>query len=133
VGIDVEDDRPLEEDLWPTVCTPEEMATLAHMLPSARGHWVNRVFCAKEAYYKWQYPQTGKMLDFSDVQLNFDHDLTKFRVGRAQRGKAPVLVSVAAGEVRTLHGVTFSWLVGPPNGAARGMCSSTGQAQQTLE
>ncbi|MFP8833727.1 4'-phosphopantetheinyl transferase family protein [Hydrogenophaga sp. XSHU_21] len=112
IGIDIEDDRPLEADLWPTICTEQELATLGLLPPSDRGHWVTRAFCAKEAYYKWQYPQTGRILDFCDVQLTFNHDHSEFRVGQAPTANVPVLIHLPAGKVRESGGLIVAWLIG---------------------
>lgn len=128
VGVDVEDDRPLESDLWRTICTREELAIAALLPHSDRGFWVTRLFCAKEAYYKWQYPQTGRMLDFSDVQITFSEDHTTFHARRAEVSNSKVLPSLNAGQVRTLEGLTLSWLVGPPVGAVDGEFPSVNRA-----
>lgn len=69
VGVDVEPDRGLPEDLWSTICTPEELRQLADMPEPMRSRWVTRVFSAKEAYYKWVYPRIRTLLDFQDVTI----------------------------------------------------------------
>lgn len=66
LGIDIEPDQGLDADLWPLICTPEERAAL----PVAdRGAHVRRVFAAKEAVFKAQFPVTGAMLGFDDVTV----------------------------------------------------------------
>lgn len=115
LGIDIEDQQPLDEGLWRTICTPDELGVLATLPAWAQGLWVTRVFCAKEAYYKWQYPQTGRMLDFCDVQVSFDHEGTQFRVREAAPGKAPVLTSRHDGSLRLVDGFAVAWLAGAPS------------------
>lgn len=122
IGIDIEDDRPLESDLWPTICTQEELATLALLPASDRGHWVTRAFCAKEAYYKWQYPQTGRILDFCDVQLTFNHDHSEFRVWQTPTANVPVLVHLLAGKVHESGGLIVAWLIGTRVDEVRQSC-----------
>ena len=68
IGIDVEQAVPLERGLWDAICTPGEMEWL-----KGRGElWATVIFSAKEAVYKAQYPITGRMLEFSDVELTLD-------------------------------------------------------------
>lgn len=74
LGIDLEHDQPMSDDLWPTICTAAEAAQLAAQPADSRGRWVTRLFSAKEAVYKWQYPLTGLMLDFQQVQLSWSGD-----------------------------------------------------------
>lgn len=72
IGIDLEDDQPIEADLWSTICTRAELAFL-HTLPAPRqGLQVRRLFAAKEAVYKCQFPLTHRMLDFQEVEVVFD-------------------------------------------------------------
>lgn len=69
VGVDVEPDHELPQELWPTICTPVEMQQLAGMPEPMQARWVTRVFSAKEAYYKWVYPRIRTLLDFHDVTV----------------------------------------------------------------
>ncbi|MGM9427155.1 4'-phosphopantetheinyl transferase family protein [Hydrogenophaga sp. MI9] len=69
VGVDVEPDRDLPRDLWDLICRPDELQRLADLPEAERARWVTRVFCAKEAYYKWVYPQIRALLDFQDVAI----------------------------------------------------------------
>lgn len=79
VGVDVEPDRDLPRDLWDLICRPEELLRM-YVLPEAeRARWVTRVFCAKEAYYKWVYPQIRALLDFQDVAIDMAPTLDNTR------------------------------------------------------
>lgn len=69
LGVDIEEDTPLEADLWNTVLTATEQAWLAGFSAPDQGRIAKAVFSAKEALYKAQYPLTGQMLTFHDVQL----------------------------------------------------------------
>lgn len=71
IGIDLEDDLPIDQNLWPTICTPAETAHLRAQPLEWQGRLVTRLFSAKEAVYKWQYPLTGCMLDFQQVQVTW--------------------------------------------------------------
>lgn len=93
LGVDVEEDRPLDPDLIPSICSARERDRLpAH----DAGHAAMRVFCAKEAAYKCQYPLTGQLLDFDafDVTLTpggfsarFTRDVGLFRAGSDLQGR----------------------------------------------
>lgn len=78
IGIDIEPALPLDEDLWPEICTARELAWLATQPTAERGFAARRIFAAKEAFYKAQYPLTGALLDFGVVELS--HPRGHFRV-----------------------------------------------------
>jgi 4'-phosphopantetheinyl transferase EntD len=70
LGVDIEDDSPFPDDLAGEICSATEMAHAAG--------WSNgtkRIFCAKEAAYKAQYPLTGALFGFDRfaVRLADDH------------------------------------------------------------
>lgn len=71
VGVDVEPHQGIPSDLWPTICTPAELQRVSEMPEAVRARWVTRVFCAKEAYYKWVYPRLQCLLDFQDVEIGW--------------------------------------------------------------
>jgi enterobactin synthetase component D len=75
VGVDVEPDRDLPRDLWDLICRPEEMQRMADLPESERARWVTRVFSAKEAYYKWVYPQIRSIMEFHDVVIELEPTL----------------------------------------------------------
>ena len=78
LGIDIEDDSPLEPDLTRTVCTLEERAWLAAQPEARRGLFAKLIFSAKEAVYKAQYPVTHRLLDFPSVLVTPDVDTGQF-------------------------------------------------------
>jgi 4'-phosphopantetheinyl transferase EntD len=69
VGLDIEEATPLTTDLWDTVCTPSELAWLATQPEDQQSLLVKRIFVAKEAVYKAQYPFTKRMIGFKDVEV----------------------------------------------------------------
>jgi enterobactin synthetase component D len=79
LGIDVEPDQAMDDSLWSHVCTPDELAALNTLPPAQKGRRATWLFCAKEAFYKWQYPQTGRLLEFHDVRIEIDSGNTRFR------------------------------------------------------
>jgi 4'-phosphopantetheinyl transferase EntD len=72
LGIDAEPREPLEESVWPTVCTDAERRALALIPSSERGLRARLLFSAKEAVFKCVYPATGHFLEFTDAELTFD-------------------------------------------------------------
>lgn len=82
VGVDVEHDQGMPFELWGSICGPDELRRIRQMPVSIQGRWVTRVFCAKEAYYKWVYPRIQTILDFHDVVIEMDPILedTRFTV-----------------------------------------------------
>lgn len=72
VGVDLEPNIMLPEDLLLEICLPSEMAQLNKASATYRLSMARRIFCAKEAVYKAQYPLTGEIFGFDavDIQLN---------------------------------------------------------------
>jgi 4'-phosphopantetheinyl transferase EntD len=66
LGVDLELDEGIEPDLWPVVCTADELAMLPRDDP---GRWVRRAFAAKEAVFKAQAPEERVMFGFDAVQI----------------------------------------------------------------
>jgi 4'-phosphopantetheinyl transferase EntD len=74
IGIDVE---KLNHDCaWPIdlICTQSERAQLEKEDANDRVPLIARLFSAKEAFYKCQYPVTREFLDFQDVSITFAGD-----------------------------------------------------------
>lgn len=86
IGIDVEEVGRLTGELESYMFTPGEI--LRHLLgrePGERQATAAAMFCAKEAYYKAQYPVTGRWLGFHDVELDLDRASGAFEVWRVER------------------------------------------------
>lgn len=69
VGVDVESDNDLPRELWTSIGLPDEIQRASELPEAAQARWMMRIFSAKEAYYKWIYPQTQRMLGFHDVEI----------------------------------------------------------------
>jgi 4'-phosphopantetheinyl transferase EntD len=67
LGIDAEPDAPLAEELWDTICTPQEQRSLRSLPPV----FSKMLFSAKESIFKYTYPLTGIYLDFLDAEIEF--------------------------------------------------------------
>lgn len=82
LGVDLEPDAPLDEELIRRVATPAERAVLPERIES-RGRAAKRLFCAKESVYKAQHPGFGCFLGFQDVEIRFDGKSGSFRAALA--------------------------------------------------
>jgi 4'-phosphopantetheinyl transferase EntD len=89
IGLDLEEDTPLEPDLEAMICTTTERSWLDPFSPPERGLLGKVIFCAKEAFYKCQYPISRTFLDFSEVTLSIDLAQGTFRIADLSRAGAP--------------------------------------------
>jgi 4'-phosphopantetheinyl transferase EntD len=78
IGIDLEPADELAPDLWETVCTPAEQATLAAVLGVTQGVAAHIVFGMKEAAFKCQFPISRTMLEFADLAIDVDVERRTF-------------------------------------------------------
>ncbi len=101
LGIDVEEDTPLETDLFDTVCTKDERAYLGGLHPQDRGRVAKLIFSAKECAYKAQYAVNRTLFDFQTLSVTFQretrqftaqfvHDVPKFAKGTELPGRYAV-------------------------------------------
>ncbi len=78
IGVDVEEDSPLESALIPQICTLAERAWLAIQPDTTRGRLAKLIFSAKECAYKCQYAVTGTLFDFDTLEITPDVDTGQF-------------------------------------------------------
>ncbi len=69
LGVDVEADVPLEQELWSSILTDSERQALDAQPAEVRGRMAKLVFSAKESVYKAQFALSRCMLDFQEVEL----------------------------------------------------------------
>jgi 4'-phosphopantetheinyl transferase EntD len=67
------------------LCTAQEQADLERLGPAAKGAAAKLVFCAKEAFYKCQHPQTALELDFTDIAVTLDPATQRFAVDSSRK------------------------------------------------
>lgn len=70
LGLDAELDESASPEFVRRVCSPSEMTRCAELGPIE--HWVNVVFSAKEAIHKLQYPLSGQVLYWRDLEIELD-------------------------------------------------------------
>jgi 4'-phosphopantetheinyl transferase EntD len=68
LGIDVERQAAVGRHLWPSICTPGEVAWLDDS-PDRAVDLATLIFAAKEAFYKAQFPLVRERLHFHDVAI----------------------------------------------------------------
>lgn len=71
LGIDVEEAIPLNEGLIATICDPTE---LSGAFLQDHPMLAKRIFCAKEAAYKAQYPVSEMLFGFDHMHVTFNAD-----------------------------------------------------------
>ncbi len=72
IGTDIEGALPLAPALLDTVCLPEEKAWLRGHSPQESALLAKRIFSAKEAAFKCQYPLTKAMFGFERIAISLD-------------------------------------------------------------
>lgn len=95
LGVDAESDAPLAEELRERILTEAELEFLRGQPRAQRGLFAKLIFSGKEAFYKCQFPLTGRFLGFEDVELRLDLGKSRFHV--ALRCEADELLREAAG------------------------------------
>ena len=97
IGLDVEQRAPLKAKIISMICCEAEADWISSNESSVQDQLTKLLFSAKEAFYKCQYPLTKTMLDFRDVELQFDDAKGEFRVIALRRVDETLL---SAGDVR---------------------------------
>ncbi len=72
IGLDAEKADGLPVHLWRFVLTTAERAWLGAQDAERRGLLAKVIFSAKESFYKAQFPLTGQMVGFHDVEVDLD-------------------------------------------------------------
>lgn len=105
IGLDVEVDTPLEEDLIEQVCLPEEKQWLSGQTAATRGTCSKLIFCAKEAAYKCQYPLTKQFFELHEAHATIDLENQQFSVEFVER---PNGIRSIRGHFRIADGFIFA-------------------------
>jgi 4'-phosphopantetheinyl transferase EntD len=69
LGLDTEVVGDVNVKIWPSICTPAELAWVGSQPGALRPAAVTLIFSAKEAFYKCQYPLVGEDLNFHDARI----------------------------------------------------------------
>ncbi len=95
LGIDLESGLRFKPGMERLVLLPAEIAALP--TDDGRARAATLRFCAKEAFYKMQYPLTGQRLGFHDAQVDLHPD------GSIRLTLLPAVAGWPAGQVFTGH------------------------------
>lgn len=72
IGLDIEHACAVYENLWPYVCTHNELLLLKSVTVADRVSLATLIFSAKECLYKCQYPVTKQWIGFKDIEIMVD-------------------------------------------------------------
>ncbi|MCP5088035.1 MAG: 4'-phosphopantetheinyl transferase superfamily protein [Rhodobacteraceae bacterium] len=78
VGVDLEPDQALENDIVTTVCSREEVKWLLDQPAQQRGRLARLIFSAKECAYKAQYPLSRCLFGFSGLKIELEPETEGF-------------------------------------------------------
>jgi len=79
LGLDLEEDAPLEAALWPEICRPEELT----LLGDTPGLQARLIFAVKEAAYKAQYARSATLFGFDGLSVTLTATVFSARFTRA--------------------------------------------------
>lgn len=113
VGVDVEPDNDLPRELWSLIGLPNEIRRASALSEAVQARWMKRIFSAKEAYYKWAYPQALLMLDFHDAEIfmNPTMECTEFSVHPLNREDNSIYPELLTGRLIIDQGLVISLLI----------------------
>ena len=83
VGVDIELDAPLPNELTSLVCRRDEDLSRTERSPLLR-------FVAKEAFFKAYFPETREFLDFHDVHVELNEERGTFVASLVSANKPPL-------------------------------------------
>ena len=112
IGIDVEERKPVDQSLWPSICTSGEQTYLDSQPVEQRGDIVTQLFSAKEAFFKWQYPATRRMLDFQDIHVTLDPKNCGFQVRHIDAIQWPEALNPITGCMFSGQEWVIAWVCG---------------------
>ncbi|MEP3332260.1 4'-phosphopantetheinyl transferase superfamily protein [Sedimentitalea sp.] len=69
LGVDVEPNEPLTDDVTDLVCSAAEQGWLQSSPETTRGNLSRLIFCAKEAAFKAQYHLSKRVFDFTTLRI----------------------------------------------------------------
>ena len=78
LGLDIEEAKPLDEKYWRVILTEEDTCHLETWPKQDRETVAKRMFGAKEAAYKAQYPTSRQFLPFSAMSIAVGRGLDHF-------------------------------------------------------
>jgi 4'-phosphopantetheinyl transferase EntD len=80
LGIDLEVAGALKRDLWAGILSEREIVWISAKPSNQHERLATLFFCAKESFYKLQYPLTGTWVDFHDAEVMISTDTNEFQL-----------------------------------------------------
>ena len=87
LGIDLEVAGAVKEELWPGILTAAETDWIRAQPVNHQSDLATLIFCAKECFFKLQYPLTGTWVEFREAEVSLAPDNMEFSL---LCSKAPV-------------------------------------------
>ena len=109
LGIDIECGSPLPTALRDVVSHPLDYGRATHSASNATGRDLKRLFCCKEALFKYQFPLTKRFLDFNEVSVVFDRAAQTFEATTPLLGE----LSLIKGHYREIGTFIVAAIHGP--------------------
>lgn len=74
IGIDIELEADIEPALWTSICSASDLQRVERLTADSRAREVARIFSAKEAAFKCQFPLTRRWIEFNAVSVLMSDD-----------------------------------------------------------
>ena len=78
LGLDLELTEAVKEELWASLFNQTEIAWLSAIPRGQQARWATVIFCAKESFYKLQYPLSGQWVDFHEADVAVSSETGEF-------------------------------------------------------
>ena len=78
LGLDIECIGKLSKDCWRQIFTRHELSWIDSRSPDRKQEYATLIFSAKECLYKCQYTISKRWLDFHDVMITVNTDVSEF-------------------------------------------------------
>jgi 4'-phosphopantetheinyl transferase EntD len=80
IGMDIELKGRIKREIWPELFTQVEQNFLQALSPNECDFYSTSLFSLKESFYKYQFPKTGKYLDYLEVEIYLVKDNYTLRI-----------------------------------------------------
>lgn len=80
VGIDLETVGFLNTEMWPHIFNPQEISRFQAVSPREQALLTTVAFGAKEAFFKLQFPHTGRWVDFEEADVTIQDNVCRVRM-----------------------------------------------------
>ena len=78
IGVDLEASDHMEKELADHILTANEQNSLATLPDQLQLQRMTAIFSAKESFFKYQFPLTGRLLEFTEMEIRLDPQHNRF-------------------------------------------------------